>query len=121
MELLTQDQRQQMLANGKFNAEHAEDPKDFRPVVKLFCPWGAAIWLLTELDPEDPDIAFGLCDLGIGFPELGSVSLSELESVTGLGGLHIERDLYFTADKPLSARRNVQHRPHSGRCRRPLN
>lgn len=37
-------------------------------------------WLLTELDP---DIAFGLCDLGPGFPELGSVQLSDITSVRG--------------------------------------
>ena len=54
---------------------------------------------LTEIDPEDPDIAFGLCDLGMGCPELGSVSLSELESVRGKLGLPIERDLHFTPTK----------------------
>lgn len=59
--------------------------------------------MLTELDPEEPDIAFGLCDLGMGFPELGCVRFSELESVRGKLGLPIERDLYFTADRPLSA------------------
>lgn len=47
-------------------------------------------------------ILFGLCDLGMGFPELGSVRLSELESVKGRLGLGIERDLYFTARYPLS-------------------
>lgn len=103
MKLLTQEQTRQLLANGEFNSHHPEDPKDFPPVVKLFCPWGGATWLLTELDPEDPDIAFGLCDLGMGFPELGTVSLSELASVTGPGGLRIERDLHFTAEKTLSA------------------
>jgi hypothetical protein len=30
-------------------------------VVKLFTPDAACTWLLTELDPDDPDIAFGLC------------------------------------------------------------
>lgn len=103
MQILTEQQRQQMLANGRYNSEHPERPIDYRPVVKLFCPWGAATWLLTELDPEEPDIAFGLCDLGMGCPELGSVSLSEIQSVRGPGGLHIERDLYFSADKSLSA------------------
>jgi hypothetical protein len=58
---------------------------------------------LTELDPEDPDIAFGLCDLGMGFPELGNVSLSEIASVTGPDGLRIERDLHFKATKTLQA------------------
>jgi hypothetical protein len=56
--------------------------------------------LLTELDSED--IAFGLCDLGQGFPELGYVSLAELEGLRGKWGLLIERDLHFVADKRLS-------------------
>jgi hypothetical protein len=60
-------------------------------------------WVLTEIDPDNPDIAFGLCDLGLGYSELGSVSLSELESLRGKLHLPVERDLYFTATKTLSA------------------
>jgi hypothetical protein len=104
MRLLTSEQEVQLRANGAANASRAardQEPEDFRPVVKLFCPWGAATWLLTELDPNDPDVAFGLCDLGMGFPELGCVSLSELGSIQGSGGLRIERDLYFTPSKTL--------------------
>jgi hypothetical protein len=103
--LLTDEQREQMLANGRANAARITKDGhtiDFQPVVKLFCPWGGATWLLTELDPEEPDIAFGLCDLGMGFPEIGSVRLSEIASVTGPGGLRIERDLYFQAEKTLT-------------------
>ena len=86
MLLLTQEQNTRLRANGQFNATRTASGKpemDFMPVVKLFCPWTGATWLLTELDPEDPDIAFGLCDLGLGFPELGSVRISELEAVRG--------------------------------------
>jgi hypothetical protein len=50
-----------------------------------------------------PAVAFGLCDVGAGFPELGSVRISELESHKGPLGISIERDLYFEADKTLSA------------------
>ena len=89
MKLLLDHQTRAMLANGQWNAARPEDPTDFRPVVTLFVPWGAATWLLTELDPEDPDIAFGLCDLGMQCPELGSVSLSEIASARGPGGLTI--------------------------------
>lgn len=39
----------------------------------------------------------------MGYPELGSVSLAELASVQGRLGLYVERDLFFTANKPLSA------------------
>ena len=73
---------------------------DHQPVVKFFCPWGAATWLITEYDGEDT--MFGLCDLGHGSPELGYVSLSELRAIRGGFGLTIERDLHFRADKALS-------------------
>jgi hypothetical protein len=113
--LLTSDQQRQLLANGKFNAyapEYGDRPNvDFKPVVKLFCPWGGATWLLTELDPEDNDIAFGLCDLGMGCPELGTVRLSELESIRGPDGLRIERDLYFKPNKTISAYADEASRP----------
>jgi hypothetical protein len=102
MKLLLDHQTRAMLANGRWNAERPEDPTDFCPVVKLFVPWGAATWLLTELDLEYPDIAFGLCDLGMQCPELGNVSLSEIASIRGPGGLTIERDRHFTANKTLS-------------------
>jgi integrase len=44
-----------------------------------------------ELDSDG--LAFGLCDLGMGEPELGYVSLTELRTVRGKLGLPIERDL----------------------------
>lgn len=106
MLLLTADQKRQLQENGRKNAERIGtdgDTIDFMPVVKLFCPWGAATWLLTELDPEQPDIAFGLCDLGMGEPEIGSVSLGEIADLRGPGGLRIERDRHFEAKQTLTA------------------
>ena len=76
---------------------------DHIPVVKFFDPTGSATWLITELNPENQDIAFGLCDLGMGFPELGYVSISELKAVKSRFGLGIERDKWFTTSYPLSA------------------
>ena len=96
--LISDEQRAQLLANGRLSMT-AED-FDPAPVVKLFTPNAGATWLLTELDSED--IAFGLCDLGQGFPELGYVSLAELEGLREKWGLPIECDLHFIADKPLS-------------------
>ncbi|UCI32116.1 DUF2958 domain-containing protein [Mesorhizobium sp. B4-1-4] len=96
MILITEELRARLLANGAAEAE-----TDHYPVVKLFDPTGAATWLLTELD-ADGDTLFGLCDLGFGYPELGSVSLAELQSVKGRLGLGIERDLYFEVRFPLS-------------------
>jgi len=105
MELLTQDIRDRLLRNGRLKDQYAgtDSEPDFIPVAKLFTPDAGCTWLLTELDPADPDIAFGLCDLGMGFPELGSVSISELESVRGKLGLPIERDLHFAPTKTISA------------------
>src|SRR5882724_10779290 len=108
MQLLTEQQREQMLANGRANAGR-EQSEDFAPVVRLYCPWTDAIWLLTELDPEDPDIAFGLCDLGMGFPELGSVRLSEMAAVSGPGGLRIQRDDSFKPTRKLSTYARLAH------------
>nr|WP_232363948.1 DUF2958 domain-containing protein [Ciceribacter selenitireducens] len=76
---------------------------DFSPVIKLFTPWGGATWLLSEIDPDEPDHAFGLCDLGMGYPELGTVSIAELSSISGPFGLKIKRDLHFEAKQTLSA------------------
>ncbi|VVE57921.1 transposase [Pandoraea iniqua] len=98
--LITDEQRILLLANGRESLENPDfDPA---PVVKLFTPDAGATWLLTEIDPDDRDHAFGLCDLGLGMPELGWVSLRELVAVRGRLGLPIERDLHFRAEKRLS-------------------
>ena len=98
--LITDKQREQLLANGRARAQGQRlDPQ---PIVKLFTPDAHAIWLLTELDPEDGDTAFGLCDLGLGTPELRHFRLSELASIRGPLNQPIERDLYFTPQRSLS-------------------
>jgi Protein of unknown function (DUF2958) len=105
MTLLTKAQIEQLLANGRAQRAAIDQDAgalDFKPVVKLFTPDAQCTWLLTELDP-DGGLAFGLCDLGMGEPELGYVSLAELRTVRGKLGLPIERDLHFEADKSISA------------------
>ena len=97
--LITDEQRVMLLANGRESLQNPDfDPA---PVVKLFTPDAGAAWLLSEIDPDDH--AFGLCDLGLGMPEIGWVSLGELATVRGGLGLSIERDLSFRAEKRLSA------------------
>jgi hypothetical protein len=81
--------------------------------VKLFYPASAATWLLTELDPVDEDIAWGLCDLGMGCAEFGTVRISELASFRGRFGLGIERDRFFEAKAPIS--RYITAADHAGR------
>jgi hypothetical protein len=105
MTLITKALTEQLLANGRAQRaamDKGDDALDFKPVVKLFTPDAQCTWLLTELDPDD-GLAFGLCDLGMGEPELGYVSMLELAAVRGKLGLPIERDLHFEADKPIAA------------------
>lgn len=95
----------QLIANARLSQAAAarDELFDPLPVVKLFTPDAGATWLLSEIDPEVPGLAFGLCDLGLGFPELGYVSLDELAGVRGSIGLPIEQDLSFQGTQPLSA------------------
>ncbi|MBB4020108.1 MULTISPECIES: DUF2958 domain-containing protein [Alphaproteobacteria] len=93
MILLTPELRVRLLANGR------QRDVDHVPVVKFYNPFGEGVWLATELDP-DGDIMFGLAD--IGYPELGSFSLEEMESIRLPFGMGIERDLLFTGDFPIS-------------------
>ena len=97
--LITNEQRIKMIQNGM------ESQKGYSgnhwPVVKLFTPDACCTWLLSELDPEDPDIAFGLCDLGLGLLQLGYVSISEIASIRGRLGFPVERNPYFMARKSL--------------------
>lgn len=93
-QLLTAALRQQLLANARAPDE------DHVPLVKLFNPAGPATWLASELDPDG--VLFGLADLGMGCPELGSFSLAELAALRLPFGLRIERDLHFSTDQPIS-------------------
>ena len=97
MKLFTKEIEKALAANA------SADESTRRPVVKLF-GGGACTWLISER--IDDDTLFGLCDLGMGYPELGYVSQSELEGLRfgmhGAGVEVVERDLYFTADKTLS-------------------
>jgi len=83
--LVTAEQREALLENGRLTA--AGEDIDPVPVVRLFAPDGAQSWLLTEL-AEDQDTAYGLCDLGIGQPECGEVSLSWIARQSGAGREH---------------------------------
>lgn len=96
MKLLTKEIRTRLEQNAL-----ARLPADqVKPALKLFNPVGAATWLFTELD-ADGDTLYGLCDLGMGCPELGYASLAEISAVTLRFGLKIERDLWFKASKSL--------------------
>ena len=70
------------------------DLENQKIVAKFFDSTGSWTWYLMNQDPEDPDYLWGIVK---GFEvEIGSFSLSELQSFKGQFGLGIERDLYFT-------------------------
>ena len=57
MKLVTKELERKLKDNWK-NKE-GKNP----PILKLFSPAGAATWLIHSMDPEEPDMLFGLCDL----------------------------------------------------------
>ena len=102
MELITAEQRRQLIDNWNLEGDA------LRPVVKIFSPVGSATWLIASMNPQDEDTLYGLCDLGLGDPEIGYVRLSELQSITvrvppGRSvAIGLERDLYFKPSHSLS-------------------
>ena len=114
MELMTEELRAELLGNW------GQPDSKTRPALKIFSPVGAATWLIHSMDPRNNDLLYGLCDLGCDSPELGQVSLSELQEVRiplpampGVTQEHLglERDLYFEPQNTMAvyteaARRN---------------
>ena len=102
--LFAKTQTEQLIADYQAQIVRMDNQQpdiDFKPVVKLFTPDAQCTWLLTELGNDD--IAYGLCDLGMGCPEIGFVCMSEIRELRGPLGLPVERDLDFDADKTLAA------------------
>jgi len=73
-----------------------ENNKDPLVVAKLFDPYGAATWYLTEYDPEEKIAFVYVVDLVPGIHELGNISIEEIESIEFAPGVpRIEQDLHF--------------------------
>ena len=68
--------------------------KDIKVICKFFNPVGMGTWWLFERLDEDVFMAFCLLD-DPTFAEIGTVSLSEFESLKLPFGLGIERDTSF--------------------------
>ena len=105
MKLILEEHKKKLKANWP---RSGKEP----PVLKIFNPVGASTWLIHSMDPGDEDTLFGLCDHGFGFPELGYVSLSELQDAhpkvrIKINGrpmempIHLERDRHFRATHSL--------------------
>lgn len=98
MKLITKDIRKKLETNFRKTSETGESCD---VVLKLF-GGSNCTWLITDID-DNGDTMMGLCDIGHGFCEFGSVSLSELQNLRMLPfGLPVERDRYFNQN-------SVQH------------
>lgn len=78
MELFKPEQREQLLKNG------SNPDSDHKPVVRLFMNNTSCTWLISEMYSDQPGLAFGLCDLGSGCPELGYCFLPEIQEAENL-------------------------------------
>lgn len=93
MELLTPELREQI--PKLYSQEQSPDPTVW---VKFFTPWSNWTWYVTEGQQESAEDGGDFTFFGwvVGHDrELGYFSLMEMQSITGPGGLRIERDLYF--------------------------
>ena len=94
MELMTEELKKQL--PPLYSQEQNPDPT---VICKFFTPWSSWTWYAFEYSPEE-QLFFGkvfseMCPDG----EIGYFSLVELESIKGLMGLKIERDLFFQPKK----------------------
>ena len=93
MELITKSIEKELQAQYPLGNDLSQ-----KVVAKFFDPCGSWTWYAMNQDPEDPDYLWGIVK---GFEvEVGSFSLSDLQSFKGPFGIGIERDLYF---KPMVA------------------
>ena len=93
MKLLTKQIEAELI-----KAPHDQPSAQTPVVVKFFTPDAAASWFITEGEKLDNGdwLLFGFADLGDReMAELGSVLLSQIESVRGGLGLKPERDMYY--------------------------
>lgn len=98
----TDDEWNALIEQGRRTA--AGETNDPVPLVRLRTPDNDWSWLIYEIDPEDDDVAYALCDLGLRCPEEGMISLSDLSRMLGPALMHVERDIRYkpSPDLPLS-------------------
>lgn len=102
--LFSKDQRRRLVANGKAQMKAVENNGwiDQDPIVELSIKRAGVRCLLTHVRPDDPDMAYGLVDLGSGQPTLTEVSLGWLTEFAGLLGLQVYNNPNFRVIGSLS-------------------
>jgi hypothetical protein len=97
--LITKADMTKLIKNGEKAAKSPEFT--CHPVVKIF-GGSSCTWLIAWVE-ADLDRAYALCDLGMGMPELGYVSLRELSEMRFRPfRLPAERDRFFTAEHDIT-------------------
>ena len=106
LRLFSPHQYARLLDNGRRSAERLASGQrkiDYHPVAKLMDPISNAIWLITEIDPEQRYKAHGLIDLGSGAPDVGEIDLRDLIPAQKGGELAVRRDPTFKSAGRLSS------------------
>lgn len=104
MSLIPENLAEKLTRNGNYHGQ------DFVPLLKLDM-WvvnGQSItWLISELDPHNPNRAYGLGSKWVGEVTEGYFDLDELEHAAEIFGLRIEPDEHFIPRHPLSVYREA--------------
>lgn len=104
MSLVPENLVERLMENGHHHGQ------DFVPLLKLDM-WvvnGQSIsWLVSELDPANPNRAYGLGSKWVGEVTEGYFDLGKLERAAEILGLHIVPDEYFIPRHPLSVYRQA--------------
>jgi hypothetical protein len=80
-----------LFAQYKFGSDFDKQ----KVVCKIFNPYGDGTWFIMNSDPNDPDYMWAIVKM-FGNVEVGSVSRSELESISFFGmNIGLERDISF--------------------------
>ncbi|WP_276366208.1 DUF2958 domain-containing protein [Chryseolinea sp. H1M3-3] len=86
-----------LISNGCLQLDQVDE---LYPPLKLFAPDDTGIWLIVKVMKHNPNIGYGLIDIGQGNPHQGYIDLQLLGGVRGKMGLPIERDVDFVAKYP---------------------
>ena len=98
MGILTDEQMKKLIENGKKIKDEFEGKI---PVVAFlrFYNNPPSAWMLASVDPDNQDKAYGLMEIADGKPELGYVSLKELEEINNDTGKIDHEPMFLHADK----------------------
>jgi len=89
------------------NSQPDQTGKDHTPVAKLFLPRTGCIWLVTEVDLDNPARTLALYDLRQGLIIYDYMDLGEITTIRNIEGQRVMRDPYFTARYPISTYLNA--------------